>query len=381
MNDLLRSHFPTPPSIPPTLSGPWKGVVEQRTDPERKGRLKVRVAGFFDTIPVEDLPWLWPDTSACVGAGFFFIPPVGAVVWVTFENADCEYGKWSGGWWGKDEIPEGKGVTAHRQWPTSFFGGRHSDGVLALEKASGVKAEDAPDNFAFVSPLQKRLELDDRGTRERIVLADRHDNFLWINSEDGVMSFEAVGGEQSGGYFPYGLTLSSKSGEQAIQAYTFQGWQWTLHDTQQTAELMSPRGNRFRMSDKDKKDELWSIKGLRLVLDDTTDSLQFLTQSGVGLFVKGKKLTIATDPDNYLTFDLQTGNVTLKCAGDFRLHSGGDTVITANGKVTIDGTQNVYWNTFPFTEPPAVPVDPVFTKPEPLAKIKRAPDYPYYSTP
>jgi len=42
----------------------WIGVVEDRDDPEKMGRCRVRVFGYHtenkDLLPTEDLPWAWP---------------------------------------------------------------------------------------------------------------------------------------------------------------------------------------------------------------------------------------------------------------------------------------------------------------------------------
>ena len=43
------------------------GVVEDRNDPEKNGRVRVRVFGYYDDVPVADLPWaqaMQPVTSA-----------------------------------------------------------------------------------------------------------------------------------------------------------------------------------------------------------------------------------------------------------------------------------------------------------------------------
>jgi hypothetical protein len=42
----------------------WIGVVEDRNDPEKMGRCKVRIFGYHtddkDDLPIKDLPWAWP---------------------------------------------------------------------------------------------------------------------------------------------------------------------------------------------------------------------------------------------------------------------------------------------------------------------------------
>ena len=40
------------------------------------------------------------------GAGFVALPPVGAGVWIEFEQGDPDFPIWSGGWWGSaGELP------------------------------------------------------------------------------------------------------------------------------------------------------------------------------------------------------------------------------------------------------------------------------------
>ena len=62
------------------------GIVEDNVDPDRKGRIKVRVQSLFDDIPVEDIPYASPSYS--VDGKSFNIPAVGKVVSVVFGWGD-----------------------------------------------------------------------------------------------------------------------------------------------------------------------------------------------------------------------------------------------------------------------------------------------------
>jgi hypothetical protein len=64
----------------------YVGVVEECQDPQKLGRVKVRVFDVFDDVPVEDIPWAnpWKDLA---GNGFA-VPEKGKVVTVVFENGD-----------------------------------------------------------------------------------------------------------------------------------------------------------------------------------------------------------------------------------------------------------------------------------------------------
>jgi len=62
------------------------GVVEDNKDPNRKGRIKVRVQTLFHEIPVEDIPYASPFNS--LAGKEFQIPAVGKLVNVLFLTDD-----------------------------------------------------------------------------------------------------------------------------------------------------------------------------------------------------------------------------------------------------------------------------------------------------
>jgi len=62
----------------------WVGLVEENNDPDRLGRIKVRVQSIFDDMPVEDIPWSIPMKS--LGGCSFEVPAIGKIVTVIFPN-------------------------------------------------------------------------------------------------------------------------------------------------------------------------------------------------------------------------------------------------------------------------------------------------------
>jgi hypothetical protein len=62
------------------------GIVEDNKDPNRKGRIKVRVQGMFDDIPLADIPYASPGYS--VDGKSFNVPAVGKIVSVIFGWGD-----------------------------------------------------------------------------------------------------------------------------------------------------------------------------------------------------------------------------------------------------------------------------------------------------
>lgn len=70
----------------------WLGEVVNNEDPNFDGRVKIRVFGKFDNIPVEDIPWARSrnrfTSGATSGSGFHSVPKVGSIVNVKFDNGN-----------------------------------------------------------------------------------------------------------------------------------------------------------------------------------------------------------------------------------------------------------------------------------------------------
>lgn len=66
----------------------YVGVVEDNQDPEKMGRVKVRVMDVFDDIALEDIPWAtpWKDLNG----NQFNTPERGKVVMVVFDQGNIE---------------------------------------------------------------------------------------------------------------------------------------------------------------------------------------------------------------------------------------------------------------------------------------------------
>lgn len=83
-----------------SLTGIYRGVVENNNDPLKAGRCKIRVVGLhtqnikkdlIDSVPSENLIWAQPATPIFGGAsqvGFFGVPLQGAHVFLFFENGN-----------------------------------------------------------------------------------------------------------------------------------------------------------------------------------------------------------------------------------------------------------------------------------------------------
>jgi Type VI secretion system/phage-baseplate injector OB domain len=104
------------------LFGKYRGlVVNTRTtnqDQADLGMLEVRVPDALGSAPA----WAMPCVPyAGPGVGFFFLPPVGASVWVEFERGDPNSPVWSGCFWEKGQAPVTPATEQHHVLRTDVF--------------------------------------------------------------------------------------------------------------------------------------------------------------------------------------------------------------------------------------------------------------------
>lgn len=101
----------------PDYFGKYRATVVNNIDPEMRGRLLLMIPDVLGPIPST-----WAE--ACVPLagptgppmGVYAVPPIGAGVWVEFENGDANYPIWVGCRWGaQSDIPP----LAHAGLPTS----------------------------------------------------------------------------------------------------------------------------------------------------------------------------------------------------------------------------------------------------------------------
>jgi len=71
------------------LATTWLGEVVDIEDPQKVGRIKVKVYGKFDDLKKEDIPWAYPGNNhtgaSPSGGGFFSVPKLGSIVSVKFD--------------------------------------------------------------------------------------------------------------------------------------------------------------------------------------------------------------------------------------------------------------------------------------------------------
>ena len=96
-----------------TWPGWWPGRVVDVADPERRGRVRVRVPQVYGSdeeaefIADDELPWALPNSRHFAGTGEAWVPPLASTVWVGFMAGDHADPIWQGGWATEsDAIPE-----------------------------------------------------------------------------------------------------------------------------------------------------------------------------------------------------------------------------------------------------------------------------------
>src|SRR5262245_19380964 len=84
--------------------GKYRGTVLNNVDPEQRGRIMAIVPDVSTVVPST-----WAMPSLPVGGmqmGVFTVPPIGAGVWIEYEQGDPDYPIWVGAFWGNAaEVP------------------------------------------------------------------------------------------------------------------------------------------------------------------------------------------------------------------------------------------------------------------------------------
>jgi len=80
-----------------SLYGKYRGTVINNVDPMQMGRLMVQVPDVSNVLPST---WAMPCAPfAGPQCGHISVPPIGASVWVEFEQGNSDYPIWSGCFW------------------------------------------------------------------------------------------------------------------------------------------------------------------------------------------------------------------------------------------------------------------------------------------
>lgn len=173
--------------------GKYRAFVVDNKDPERRGRLKLRVPSVLgDAISCWALPCL--PFGGLQNQGLFMIPEVDAQVWVEFEEGNIDAPIWTGVFWQQTgDIPE----EAAKDEPTTRVIRTPSGHVLQFDDAEGEE------QFRLHHPANAEMTIDSNGTIEltdaqgskltmdassnKVVIEDSNGNTLTMDSKGTVV--------------------------------------------------------------------------------------------------------------------------------------------------------------------------------------------------
>ncbi|OYY91548.1 MAG: hypothetical protein B7Y45_03045 [Sphingomonas sp. 28-66-16] len=128
--------------------GKYRGTVTDNADETKVGAIRVQVPAIFGaTLAV----WAQP----CFPYGHFFVPPVGAFVWVEFEGGDPQYPIWIGTFYPRDTAPPETQVNP-------------------------------PDNRVLHTRSGHIVEFDDKDGEERVVIRHKSNAFVAIDKAGSI---------------------------------------------------------------------------------------------------------------------------------------------------------------------------------------------------
>lgn len=95
------------PNSSQNFLGKYRATVLNNVDPETRGRLMLTIPDVLGVVPST---WAEPCTPLAGPTGppmgVYMVPPIGAGVWVEFEQGDPDYPIWVGcRWGGPSDIP------------------------------------------------------------------------------------------------------------------------------------------------------------------------------------------------------------------------------------------------------------------------------------
>ena len=121
--------------------GKYRGIVTDNDDPMMLGRVRAKVPAIFGD---RESGWALPCAPyAGNKVGFFFVPPIGAKVWIEFEAGDPDSPICAGCFWGIGEVPEEAASPEIKVIKTEFasitIDNKSGEGSLRIETALGLK--------------------------------------------------------------------------------------------------------------------------------------------------------------------------------------------------------------------------------------------------
>jgi hypothetical protein len=154
--------------------GKYSGEVVSVADSHKTGRIKVTVPSVFpDGHSVTARP--------CFASGHFFVPPVGAKVWVEFEAGITDNPIWVGTWYPEGELIPEAAIDPPDARVVHTPGGHV---VQLLDTAGSEK-------IVVRHPKSSFLSIDEKGS---VTVSAHEGGFVYLNADKGEVSLTSPQG-------------------------------------------------------------------------------------------------------------------------------------------------------------------------------------------
>ncbi len=204
--------------------GKYRGFVVDNEDPERRGRLRLRVpAVLADAVTGWALPCL--PFGGLPQQGLFTVPGVDAQVWVEFEGGDLSCPIWTGTFWqqsGDSPAPAERTAPTARilQTPSGHrlvFDDEAGEERISIEHASGAVFEIGADGSVVTTNVEgAKVQLD--ATAKQVLIEDGQGNQITMTSS-GTAVVDVNGNQvemTSGGVTVRGQLVIVEGGQVAL---------------------------------------------------------------------------------------------------------------------------------------------------------------------
>lgn len=179
MDDAIRS---LARQVDERRYGKFRGFVADNADPDKAGRLKLRVPSV---LADEVTDWALPCVPFAGPAyGFFAVPDVDAQVWVEFEEGDIDRPIWTGaGWHTPGDVP----ADAARDEPSTRLWRTPAGHQLQFDDAEGEE------KFLLTHPAGAQASIDKNGS---VNLTDAGGAALTLDAQAGEVVVEDANGNR-----------------------------------------------------------------------------------------------------------------------------------------------------------------------------------------
>lgn len=159
--------------------GKYRGFVVDNADPEKLGRLTLRVPSLLGPDVVTG--WALPCVpyGGAVNQGFLFVPEKEAGVWVEFEEGDLEFPIWTGTFWSKpsgdSELPK-----------------PNNDQGKEDPSKEDSSPQDPPTRKIIKTGAKHSIQFEDAADKEMVMLLDGKHNHVITLDKKGITITEGV---------------------------------------------------------------------------------------------------------------------------------------------------------------------------------------------